>query len=64
MPELETYRLYIGGNWVDAESKATYETLNPFTQEPWATVPDADARPTSTPRWPRPRSAHAGRGAR
>ena len=35
--------MLIGGEWVDARSGATFESVNPFTGQPWATVPAADA---------------------
>src|SRR4051812_29743567 len=35
--------MLIGGEWVDARSGATFETVNPFTGEAWATVPRAGA---------------------
>jgi (Z)-2-((N-methylformamido)methylene)-5-hydroxybutyrolactone dehydrogenase len=31
--------MFIGGEWVDARSGATFESVNPFTGRPWATVP-------------------------
>jgi len=37
---LQEYRMLIGGEWVAAAAGASYETLNPFTQLPWAVVPD------------------------
>src|SRR3954462_1434157 len=40
---LERYRMLIGGEWVDARSGATFETVDPFTGRPWAVVPRADA---------------------
>ncbi|MEJ8278876.1 aldehyde dehydrogenase [Pseudonocardia spirodelae] len=40
MAELETFRMLIGGKPADAASGRTFETQNPFTGEPWATVPD------------------------
>ena len=33
--------MVIGGNAVQAASGNTFETENPYTGEPWATVPDA-----------------------
>ena len=33
--------MFINGEWVDSESKKTFETLNPETNEPWAIVPEA-----------------------
>jgi aldehyde dehydrogenase (NAD+) len=41
MSEHATYDLAIGGRMVPSASGATYETVNPYTGEPWATVPDA-----------------------
>ena len=37
--QTRSYELPIGGAWTPAASGATYDTLNPFTGEPWATVP-------------------------
>ena len=35
------YRMLIGGEWVPARSGETFETVDPFTAHPWATVPRA-----------------------
>jgi acyl-CoA reductase-like NAD-dependent aldehyde dehydrogenase len=40
MAELERFRMLIGGKAVDAASGKTFESQNPYTGEPWATVPD------------------------
>ncbi|GAA4981972.1 aldehyde dehydrogenase [Pseudonocardia tropica] len=40
MAELETFTMLIGGKPADAASGRTFETQNPFTGAPWATVPD------------------------
>lgn len=40
---LTEYELRIGGSWRSAASGATYETVNPYTGQPWARVPDAGA---------------------
>jgi aldehyde dehydrogenase (NAD+) len=40
---MERYQLFIGGKWTDAVSGATFQSLNPFTGEPWAEVPDGGA---------------------
>ena len=29
MPELKKYKMFIGGEWVDSDTKKTFETLNP-----------------------------------
>jgi len=36
-------QMHIGGQWVDASNGRTLESLNPYTQKTWATVPDASA---------------------
>ncbi len=38
---LPEYRLFIGGEWVDAVSGATFDTVDPATGAPWARVPEA-----------------------
>ena len=43
MPELKKYKMFIGGQWVDSDTKKTFETLNPEDNRPWAFVPDASA---------------------
>jgi len=44
MPKLKEYKMCINGEWVDAENKKTFETLNPENNEPWAIVPEASAK--------------------
>lgn len=41
------YQMHVGGKWIDAASRATYETLNPFSGEPWAVVPDGGVEDVS-----------------
>lgn len=41
-PTLRRYRMLVGGDWVDAPSGKTSTTVNPWSGEPWAVVPDAD----------------------
>ena len=36
--------MFIDGSWVESESKKTFETLNPENNEPWAKVPEANAK--------------------
>jgi len=33
--------MLIGGEWVDATSNETFESINPFTSKPWALIPRA-----------------------
>ncbi len=40
---LKSYRMYIGGEWVEARSGAVFESFNPYTGKPWALIPRADA---------------------
>ncbi len=41
--ELKHYQMLVGGEWVDAASGETFETVNPYTGRAWATVPRAGA---------------------
>ena len=36
---MENYKMWIGGKWVDADSKKTYAIINPATEEEFARVP-------------------------
>ncbi|MEN3353409.1 MAG: (Z)-2-((N-methylformamido)methylene)-5-hydroxybutyrolactone dehydrogenase, partial [Betaproteobacteria bacterium] len=40
---LSKYKMFIGGEWVDAASGVTFESVNPFTGKPWAHIPRAGA---------------------
>ncbi len=44
MSTIKDYKMFIGGSWVDSESKKTFETLNPENNEPWAKVPEANEK--------------------
>ena len=35
------YKMLIGGEWVDALSGKTFESINPYTCRAWATAPEA-----------------------
>jgi (Z)-2-((N-methylformamido)methylene)-5-hydroxybutyrolactone dehydrogenase len=41
--ELDEYRMIIDGEPVGSRSGRTYQSIDPFTGQPWAEVPDADA---------------------
>lgn len=43
MSQLEQFRMTIGGKAVDAISGQTFESMNPYTGEPWALIPDGAA---------------------
>ena len=38
---MEHYKLYIDGKFVDSTSNKTFESINPATEEPWATIAEA-----------------------
>jgi len=38
---VRNYRMLIGGEWVDAISGKTFESINPYTGRAWATAPEA-----------------------
>ncbi len=40
---LDTYKMSIGGEWVEASSGETFETYNPYTAQPWALIPKGSA---------------------
>ncbi len=40
--EVRGYKMLIGGQWVDARSGKTFESINPYTGQVWATLPEAD----------------------
>jgi acyl-CoA reductase-like NAD-dependent aldehyde dehydrogenase len=39
--EPRRYRMFIGGEWVDARSGETFESVDPFTGRAWAEIPNA-----------------------
>jgi aldehyde dehydrogenase (NAD+) len=41
--EIKTYQMYVGGEWLDAESGKTFDSINPYTGEVWAKLPMAGA---------------------
>lgn len=38
---IRNYKMLVGGEWVDARSEKTFESVNPYTGRVWATVPEA-----------------------
>ena len=40
---MESYRMHIGGEWVEAAGGETFETYNPYTAKPWALIPKGSA---------------------
>lgn len=43
MSTLETYKMLINGQWCDAADGATFESVNPATNQPWCHIPEATA---------------------
>jgi acyl-CoA reductase-like NAD-dependent aldehyde dehydrogenase len=41
---MKTYQMFIGGEWVDSVSGATFDDLNPYTGEVWARVQKGDEK--------------------
>jgi len=39
----QRYQLYLGGEWIDAASGATFESFNPYTARVRARIPRAGA---------------------
>jgi aldehyde dehydrogenase (NAD+) len=39
---MQKYRLYIDGEWTDPSSPKWFESINPYTGEPWAQIPHGD----------------------
>jgi acyl-CoA reductase-like NAD-dependent aldehyde dehydrogenase len=39
--EVREYRMLVGGEWVEALSGKTFESINPYTGRVWATAPEA-----------------------
>jgi acyl-CoA reductase-like NAD-dependent aldehyde dehydrogenase len=40
---MQSYKMLIGGAWVDAEAGATFDSFNPFSGKPWAAIPRGTA---------------------
>ncbi len=43
MSGLASYKMLIGGDWVDASDGKTFESYNPTTGKPWCRIPEATA---------------------
>jgi (Z)-2-((N-methylformamido)methylene)-5-hydroxybutyrolactone dehydrogenase len=39
--EVRQYKMLVGGEWVNARSGKTFESINPYTGKVWATAPEA-----------------------
>ena len=40
---MQKYRHYIDGEWTDPRSAKWFDTVNPYTGEPWAQIPHGDS---------------------
>ena len=43
MGNLETYKMFVNGEWIESEKRETFESINPSTGKPWALIPEASA---------------------
>ncbi len=43
MSDLKSYKMLIGGEWVDAAGGETFESMNPYTGKNWALMPRGQA---------------------
>jgi aldehyde dehydrogenase (NAD+) len=43
MANLERFKMFIGGKWVEAAAGAHFESFNPYTGKPWALIPRGGA---------------------
>ena len=41
---IKPYQMYVDGRWLDASTSERLESVNPFTQEAWASIPQASAQ--------------------
>ncbi len=41
MAQIDTYRMLIDGQWVDAEDDRRFDSINPTRGSVWAIIPDA-----------------------
>ena len=44
MTKIKNFKMFIDGEWVESLSGKKIETLNPETNEVWATVPEANKK--------------------
>ena len=40
--ERREYEMLVGGEWTEALSGKTFESINPYTGRAWASAPEAD----------------------
>ncbi len=44
MTNLKKYKMFIGGEWVESDTKKSFKTLNPENNEAWAEVPQSSTK--------------------
>ena len=47
--KLREYQTYIDGKWCEAASGKKFQTHDPYTGEPWALIPECDAKDATGP---------------
>jgi hypothetical protein len=62
--EVRDYKMLIGGQWVDARSGKTFESINPYTGQVWAPPLKRTKRTWMRRCVPLARPSTRGRGAR
>ena len=40
---MENYKLYINSQFIDSSSKKTFQSIDPSTEQPWASIAEANA---------------------
>ena len=43
MGNLETFKMFVNGKWVDSENESTFESINPSIGKSWALIPESTA---------------------
>jgi (Z)-2-((N-methylformamido)methylene)-5-hydroxybutyrolactone dehydrogenase len=43
MTDIVAYKMFIGGEWRDAQDDAVFDSIEPYTGRPWAQVPEGSA---------------------
>ncbi len=62
--EVRNYGMLIGGEWVDARSGKTFESINPYTGRVWATASRRGTRSWMPPLGPPAKLSMRARGGR
>jgi len=38
---MREYKMFVDGEWISSSTNETFESINPYTLKPWATIPEA-----------------------